>query len=80
MSEQGNIKVKAYIYEDNGDYYTKEEGDYRAGIIYLKIGSWKFGYDSEFIRDKIQNTLHEMWGYPKFKVKNKKSHFVWQFG
>lgn len=65
--------------KETNTYIEAEGKDYRAGIFYIKIGSIKIGFDSEAIRAITQNKLHEMYGWPTFKIKTKKkSHWVWE--
>lgn len=65
--------------KETNTYIEADGKDYRAGILYLKIGSIKIGYDSEAIRDITQNKLHEMFGWPTFKINSKKkSHWIWE--
>lgn len=65
-------------YETNTNIEA-EGKDYRAGILYLKIGSLKIGYDSETIRNMTQNKLHENYGWPIFKIKTKKKpRWIWE--
>ena len=60
---------------------TEDKGkDYRAGILYIKFGPIKIGYDSEQIRDKTQNWYHDILGIPRFKKTDKKPHWIWQIG
>lgn len=83
----GNVEIglttvtgRAIGKDNETDTNIEAEGkDYRAGILYLKIGSIKIGYDSEAIRDITQNNLHEKYGWPTFRIKTKKkSHWVWE--
>ncbi|MFZ5942320.1 MAG: RHS repeat-associated core domain-containing protein [Bacteroidota bacterium] len=57
-----------------------EEKEYRAGIIYLKLGPLKFGIDSEGIRDWIQNGYHDRINNKRFRKTDKKARFIWQLG
>lgn len=73
-------------YGPNGTYATNEEmgyypDEYRAGVIYVKIGPFKFGPNNETIRDRTQNWLHDHWvPTPRFKKLDRPNKWLWQFG
>ena len=93
--EIGNIAVKGRSYPGatidnglidegpNGTYIAKDGYDpdeYRAGILYIQIGSLRFGYNSETIRDRIQNWVHDHWfATPRFKKLNIPGKWYWEF-
>lgn len=64
-------------YVAKGDHNPDE---YRAGIIYIQIGSFRFGYNSETIRDRTQNWAHDNWfATPRFKKLNRPGKWFWEF-
>jgi hypothetical protein len=70
-----------------GTYKTDAElgyypDKYRAGVLYLKIGPFKFGPNNEDIRNSTQNWLHDLIGTPRFKYdpEHHPDKWLWQFG
>jgi len=65
-----------------GTYKSKDEynpDQYRAGILYFKIGGFKIGYNSEGIRDKTQNMVHDNWfSTPRFKKLKRPGKWYWE--
>ena len=60
------------------DGYNQDE--YRAGILYIQIGSFRFGYNSETIRDRTQNWVHDHWfPTPRFRKLNRPGKWYWEF-
>lgn len=84
--EIGNTTVTGnsdhYQIVDGGPNGTYSDNEYASGILYFKIGAFKFGYNSETIRDKTQNWAHDtIFPTPRFPV-NKKKHpnkWYWEF-
>ncbi len=71
---------------DEGPYGTYESKDgynpdeYRAGILYIQIGSFRFGYNSETIRDRTQNWVHDHWfPTPRFRKLNRPGKWYWEY-
>lgn len=76
-------RPKEDIYGDGQLYYTGEHAnDYRAGIVYAGFGPIQVGWNSEEIRDSIQNdTLHSWSGDPYFSyVEGKADRLYWHIG
>jgi hypothetical protein len=66
------------INKDLGPYGTYEENDYRAGILYFQLGFIRIGYNSESIRDKTQNWVHDKWfSSPRFPIDKFKHPDIW---
>lgn len=81
-----NAKYEERALSKEGPYGTYEayEGydpdEYRAGILYIQIGSFRFGYNSETIRDRTQNWAHDNWfATPRFKKLNRPGKWYWEF-
>ena len=78
--EEGNIIIDN---RDNGYYTDKGTGDpdkYRLGVLYVKTGPLRLGWNSEGIRDYIQNKkIHKWTGDPYFN-KLSVNKFFWYFG
>ena len=68
----------------NGTYGLGESNpdQYRAGVLYIKLGLLKFGPNNETIRDKTQNWLHDKsWIHtPRFRKLDRPNKWLWQFG
>jgi RHS repeat-associated protein len=93
--EIGNTTVtgESYPYAANGaglDLFKYQNGEYtsygdynpdefRAGILYMQIGFIRIGYNSETIRDKTQNRLHDMFGWPRFRDLKRPGKWYWEF-
>jgi len=68
-------------YIDNPNIDGKSDvDDYRAGILYCAIGPFKFGINSEKIRNATQNFLHRIKGWETFKVMPIPDRAFWEFG
>ena len=76
--DEGLFREGPYgTYEAYGEY---DPDEYRAGILYLQIGSIRIGYNSETIRDKTQNRAHDNWfSTPRFKKLNRPGKWYWEF-
>jgi hypothetical protein len=63
-------------YKAYGDY---DPDEYRAGIVYQQIGFIRIGYNSETIRDKTQNWVHDTWfPTPRFRKLNRPGKWYWE--
>ena len=77
--ENGNdvSNVKDGVYINNG---TGDPDKYRFGSLYLQLGPFRFGSNSENIRYGIQSTIHGWTGDPNFSKLNRRRRFYWYFG
>jgi RHS repeat-associated protein len=59
-------------------YYQDEKNKHRAGILSFRFGPFRFGYNSEPIRDYFQNGLHDVIGSPRYPIDpTRKGHWFW---
>jgi hypothetical protein len=59
-----------------------DPNEYRAGVLYLKVGPFKFGPNNEGIRDYFQNGLHDTKKIhtPRFLKLDRPNKWLWQIG
>ena len=79
-SYEDNITPNTYKadYEKDGSYVDPNK--YRAGVLYIGIGSFRIGRNSENIRDFFQNGLHRWIDDPLFKKLDIAPQWFWYFG
>lgn len=63
---------------DDGIVYDPDK--YRAGVLYIGIGPFRIGRNSEEIRDFFQNRLHKLIGDHLFKKLDNDPEWYWFFG
>ena len=64
-------------------YTLNKDGDpdkYRFGGLFFKFGPVRVGGNSEGIRSRIQNKIHDWTGDPHFRKLDRKGRFYWYFG
>jgi RHS repeat-associated protein len=60
-------------------YYDIELNKHRTGILSFRFGSFRFGYNSESIRNYFQNGLHDVIGSPRYPIDTtRKGRWFWE--